>query len=364
MDIVTKKEKVRYIIIKFDNPDIGAEQRKSFRFLPIVAQNEDLTPIPRYELSYTLGDVRKDHGARASFLQFPLKLSWALTAHKCQGQSIFPPNSMFTDLHTFEAAMAYVILSRITSLDQLYLKELDPKQIYCNKTAKEEVTKLKSKAKNLQETRWTEPQEGSIKVCSLNTRSLNQHKQDLEADEFIIKSDILLIQETWLNYDLEQKISNYHHFYVHGHSKGIAVLSRDLPIQHSSSQTPLCSCIKLSFNNFDIFNVYRYSENSNIQDFTTEILPLLDISRTQVVAGDFNIDLKKSPNNFFTSSLQRMGFNQLVSKPTHNQGGIIDHIYFLAANGASCELFTHHTMYWSDHDCLPFMLNYKKPPNS
>ena len=360
MDVVTKNEKVRYVIVKFDNPDIGAEQRRSCRFIPSVARSEDLTPIPRFELSYTLGDVRKDHGARASFLQFPLKLSWALTAHKCQGQSIFPPNSIFTDLNTFEAAMAYVILSRITSLDQLYLKELDHKQIYCNKNAKEEVNKLKSKAINLQETKWTKPQEGCVKLCSLNTRSLNQHKQDLETDEFIMQSDIVLIQETWLNYDLNQKISNFQHFYVHGQSKGIAILSRDIPIHNISCQTSLCSFIKLSFSSFDIINIYRFSENSSIQEFTTEILPLLDTTRAQVVAGDFNIDLNKSPNNSFTSRILGMGFKQLVRSPTHNKGGLIDHIYFKPASGISCELFNHHTMFWSDHDCLAFMLNSKQ----
>ena len=360
MDIVMKNEKVRYIIVRFDNPDIGAEQRRSHRFISSVTRSEELTPIPRFELSYTLGDVRKDHGARASFLQFPLKLSWALTAHKCQGQSIFPPNSMFTDLHTFEAAMAYVILSRITSLDQLYLQELDPKQIYCNKMAKEEVTKLKSRAINLQSSSWTESQEEVVKICSLNTRSFNQHSQEIKEDEFIMQSDIILIQETWLKSDLEDNIPNYHHYYVHGYSKGIAVLSRHLPIQHSSSQTSLCSFLKLSFRHFDIINIYRFSENSNLLKFTTEIIPLLDRARTQVVAGDFNIDLNKTPNNCFTTSLLDMEFKQLINRSTHNKGGLIDHVYFHPAGGTSCALFSHHTMFWSDHDCLAFLVNTKQ----
>ena len=363
-DIILKNEKVQYILIRFDNPNIGQEQRRKFWFIPSVARSGNLTPIEKHNLSYTLGDIKKDHGARASFLQFPLKLSWALTAHKCQGQSIFSPNCIFTDLNeTFQAAMAYVILSRVTSLDQLFLKEFDERKIYCNKEAKNEVARLEAKALNLKVTKWDEPDCGLVRFASLNTRSLLQHKEDLESDQFIMKSDIILIQETWLEYDLKNKISDFNHFYMHGHSKGIAVLTRSLPLHHSSFQTSNCSIIKLIFQDYDILNIYRFSSNTNIQEFTSEVLPLLNNFKTQVVAGDFNIDLQKIPNNSFTKSLSNLGYQQLVTKPTHNQGGQIDHVYFHSASGDSCKLFTHHTMFWSDHDCIAFLLNSEQTPD-
>ena len=80
MEILAKEERVHYILIKFDNPDIGLEQRRKFLRLPSVSRRPDLIPIERFSLSYTLGDLRKNHGA--SLLQFPLKLSWASTSHK------------------------------------------------------------------------------------------------------------------------------------------------------------------------------------------------------------------------------------------------------------------------------------------
>jgi hypothetical protein len=82
MEILAKDDRVRYILIKFDNPNIGNEQRRKFSRLPSIASHPDLTPIERFSISYTLGDVRKNHAARATLLQFPLKLSWACTAHK------------------------------------------------------------------------------------------------------------------------------------------------------------------------------------------------------------------------------------------------------------------------------------------
>ena len=60
------------------------------------------------------------------------------------------PNSIYGDLNeTFQAAMAYVILSRITSIKQLYLKEFHQKKIYCSAVAKKEAQKLRARAINI-----------------------------------------------------------------------------------------------------------------------------------------------------------------------------------------------------------------------
>ena len=82
MQILAKDERVRYILVRFDSQSIGCEQRRKFSRLPSISQYPDLTPIERFSFSYTLGDVRKNHAAMATLLQFPLRLSWACTSHK------------------------------------------------------------------------------------------------------------------------------------------------------------------------------------------------------------------------------------------------------------------------------------------
>ena len=167
MDVLASGQTLQYILVKFDNSSIVQKQRRKQWHIPKVSCNPDLVPIERFSFCYSLGDVNKKHGAKASLLQFPIRLSWAMTSHKCQGQSIMKPNSIFSDLNeNFVAAQSYVILSRVTSLDQLFLLPFSHEKIYCSPEAKEEALKLQKKSINRQVTEWQNNGEGT---CLLYT---------------------------------------------------------------------------------------------------------------------------------------------------------------------------------------------------
>ena len=255
--------------------------------------------------------------------------------------------------------MSYVILSRITNIKQLYLTEFDEKKIYCSSVAKKEAQRLRARAINLQKTEWDLElsSNGVIKVSSLNARSLQQHYMDLQKDNFIMKSDIIAIQETWLECEPSVAIPKFHEYYVHAGSKGIALLTKARPMNVESSSTGHCSIIKASFHKFDLINVYRFSDDTGIQLFTVDVLPFLDKTRTQVLVGDININLLKNPQNLFTKTLEQRGFQQIVDRPTHVLGGLIDHVYFCSPNAdVSCTLYKYHTVFWSDHTCQSAIL--------
>ena len=364
VEVVLRNNNVRYVLIKFDNSNIGKEHRRKFRFLPAVVRCNDVIPIEKFNLSYTLGDVRKDHAARASLTQFPLKLSWASSAHKSQGQTFHPPMAVWTDLNEcFQAAMAYVILSRVTAITQMFLKEFDLRKIYCSSLAKDEAERLRSRAVNFEHTEWSHPKEGVVRISSINARSLQQHSQDLRVDEFIMNSDIICIQETWLEADLQDPVNQFQHFYVHERSKGIALLTRLTPAKTQNFQSDHCSLLKASYEDFDVVNFYRFASSSNIQQFTDEVLHLLDLTRTQLVIGDANINLLKSPRNTLTQSLEQRGFQQLAVRPSHNLGGCLDHIYFFSpSRNMSCKLFCSRSVFWSDHSCQSVLLETLRVP--
>ena len=279
---------------------------------------------------------------------------------QCQGQTISPPIKIMADINEcFQTAMAYVILSRIVSISQLYLKPFNQKKIYCNEAAKLEAEKIKKNSLNKIVTKWDIA--GSVKITSLNIRSLLKHSEDLENDFYLNKSDIICITETWLTEDLLGKFSNFpNQYYVNRKSKGVALLSKIKPRDISKISNHLSSVIVVAFENFTLVNVYRFSENTNIKEFTEQFLK--DISKymteSVVICGDLNIDLIENCNNIFTKSLTDIGFQYLDTGPTHIHGGQIDHVYFKCENQNIFVIFNKlHSIYYSDHDSVTFIIN-------
>ena len=68
------------------------------------------------------------------------------------------------------------------------------------------------------------------------------------------------------------------------------------------------------------------------------------------IVGDFNEDVSSTSNMSCCTMLTLQGFKQMVNKPTHDSGTIIDHLYM------SQTLNTMQTdvtdCYYSDHDCI------------
>lgn len=73
----------------------------------------------RYEYDHEKGKVKEE--VVSSFTQYPVRLAWAMTIHKSQGQTY---ESVALDLTTatFAPGQLYVALSRCTNLEGLYLK--------------------------------------------------------------------------------------------------------------------------------------------------------------------------------------------------------------------------------------------------
>jgi len=73
------------------------------------------------KFNYKISDNKIIPSVSATFIQYPLKLAWAATIHKCQGQT-FENVIIDMDYGAFAHGQTYVALSRVVSLKGLYLR--------------------------------------------------------------------------------------------------------------------------------------------------------------------------------------------------------------------------------------------------
>ena len=118
-------ERVDTIIVEFDDDEAGTHLQS---LNPSITKKygAKATPIKRISLEYSCETLSKEHSTKYQLIQFPLRLAWALTTHKIQGQTIKDPKAVGLDINTtFGPAQAYVMLGRTENLEQLHLADFD-----------------------------------------------------------------------------------------------------------------------------------------------------------------------------------------------------------------------------------------------
>ena len=77
----TRSNAIEVIVVAFDDPNAGVQQRRKYPNISRKYENVRGTPIYRQECEY---QTSNKGGARAKVVQFPIRLAWANTAHKMQ----------------------------------------------------------------------------------------------------------------------------------------------------------------------------------------------------------------------------------------------------------------------------------------
>ena len=145
-----------------------------------------------------------------------------------QGQTVAKPNNLVVDVSSsHQPGMVYVMLSRVQSLDQLTIvNALDPSKITVNEKVLTETARMSKISVNNNPCQWMDTGTEGLKVCSLNTLSLRKHIEDVRRDPVLLKSDLLCLEETWLEADEEEddcyQLEGYQaHFTSQGRGKGL-----------------------------------------------------------------------------------------------------------------------------------------------
>ena len=108
------------------------------------------------------------------------------------------------DLHrqkSFNPGQMYVALSRITSMDRMYLVgNYSKKAIKKNSSAKKKYQRLRCESK-LATLPFISVSEITVNITLLNARSLRKHYKDIMKDTHLLGNDVLYLTETQLQID-------------------------------------------------------------------------------------------------------------------------------------------------------------------
>ena len=189
---------------------------------------------------------------------------FATTVHKIQGQTVRKPRKVIVDLRSvFQPAMAYVMLSRVESIEQLYiLEELDDSKIYGNSHAIKELDRMNRNAINNQQSHWNNLSQKRIRVSTLNCGSLRPQIQHVSCDEILTISDAICLTETWIWPDEDTSRFSIDGFHAHhntvGRGKGVTVYYKSSKFTHQQDiSDEKIQLSKFTGKLFDLIAVYK-----------------------------------------------------------------------------------------------------------
>ena len=355
----SRDKSVEKLIVKFDNPKAGKRRRNNH---PNYAKKyPEGTVITKMEKEYTISVNANANGAStAKLIQFPLVLSFAVTVHKIQGQTIDRPSKIVADLRKVRnGGQAYVAMSRIKELGQLFiLSELPEKKLYPNRKALDEITILQTKSINKNPSIWDKDFRSDVtKVGFLNTQSLVNKFNNIKSDLSLQQSDVMILAETWIPEILENStnfaLGSYAlHLNSHGRGKGLAVFYKEeFGCIFDINQEKL-NLTKISSKEMDIIGIYQ-SRDCSLDSTIESLEKLINWEKTTLVIGDFNICNHKNPENRVKTYLTERKFELLISTATHIEGGFIDHAYALnIGNYVEKPVVEIIPKYYSDHEAI------------
>ena len=261
--------------------------------------------------------------------------------------------------------MVYVMLSRVCSSDQiLILNEFDESKMYPNLQALEELERLDKISLNRNPTRWEQKTGEAVKITSLNCRSLNKHFHDIETDELILKSDLIALQETWLDNDENRndlEIPGYElHLNSSGKGKGIATYYKTDIIEHVldiKKENMQLSQFKSSV--LDIIVLYR-SQQGRQKELNEYLKRMKNIEKPQIIIGDFNFCYLAKTSSSTRSYLEAESYHQFVMKPTHIEGHLLDQAYLKDTKEIIDITVETQSKYYSDHKGIAIIAAKKK----
>ena len=259
--------------------------------------------------------------------------------------------------------MIYVMLSRVCSLDQIFiLNEFDKSKMYPSTQALEELKMLENISINKNPTEWETASRKIIKISSLNCRSIKKHFTDIKSDKNLLQSDIILLQETWLESDEildDLNLDGYNlHLNSRGKGKGIAIYFKNEHFKHKMDiKEDQMQLSKFLSSNLTVVVLYK-SQKESQATLNQAVQYLTKYDKTVLVLGDFNFCYLDNILNSTKKYMRENYFEQLIKEPTHIEGNLLDQAYLRDTENQFKVTVETQGKYYTDHKALNIVIRY------
>ena len=359
--LVDSQKQISKIYIKFDDSKAGKTAMRNDNF----ARQRGWVPIEKASVDIRM-KVTRSSSPFIKRTQFPLMLAWACTVHKVQGLSLSKIVVSFQLLkqRNFNFGQIYVALSRVTSLDGLFiLGTFDKKAIRASPKALEEYNRMRHESILIVEN-VDNIESDSLTIALLNIRSFNKHVLDLQCDKRLIESDIICLTETQLRQSLHPArvlaLQDFEIVYNNTEDtfQSLAICAR--------SNINITSHIKMIGASIITFFKPTYNESQpikllllykkcaiSITDFCNWLQEVVTYYKVDIILGDFNIN---GYNENVRLSNMLTSYDQIVTVSTHISGSLLDHVYIHKDFSAKVKMHKVVNVFFSDHDAVKFRI--------
>ena len=319
------------IFVQFDDIKAGNKRRSKNNYIPI-----EITEA-KFNVS------KRKSSVMVTRTQFPLTLSYACTVHKVQGltQEKIVVSFQLNKQRSFNPGQMYVALSRVTSLNGLFLiGDYLISAIKANTESEKEYLRLRNRENLLDRPITLPPQDNNLVITLLNIRSLNKKYRSIKNHEQLTNNDLLLFTETHISNDsnteeISEHLNSFSMYFNNDVSKykslalGLNKSSvQMLDLRHVSGLS-VVKFVKKTFSDriFTALLLYR-SHQETFQSFFYKLATsLIEVREIEFILRDFNINLLKGSNEKEMLQNNLHDFEQIVEGPTHVDSGLIDHVY-------------------------------------
>ena len=232
--------------------------------------------------------------------------------------------------------------------------------MYPDLRALDELERLNKISLNKNKSDWDKQNKNTLKISSLNCRSLNKHFNDISTDEVLLQSDIIALQETWLEDDDINDNLNIPGYDLHlnsnGRGKGLATYYKSSIFKHhSDKKNENIQLSKFTSHHLDIITLYR-SQHCNLKIMNKLLEEIIEKGKPQLLLGDFNYCYLDSYSNSTCKFLHQSNFEQIIHEPTHLEGNLLDQAYLRDINGNFKCTVKLHSKYYTDHKGIALLI--------